>query len=174
MKEFAHTGRFIPDYIRNEWFWKQFRSTILMNTKNYPHIEIHSTLHKKWMILIKRAPFNYSNQFKKLFHTFRFIPHYIRNEWFWPEFCSTILMNSRNYPKHWDSWHIAYEINDSDQSCVQLFWSIQNIIPYIEIHSALDSKWMFVTRVVFWYSDDFKKLCDTLAFIANCVRNLGF
>ena len=46
-----------------------------------PHIEIHSTLHKKWTIL-STVLFNYSDQFKKLSHIFRFIAHYIRNEWF--------------------------------------------------------------------------------------------
>ena len=67
-----------------------------------PHIEIHSTLHKKWTIHTK-ALFNYSDELKKSSHTLRFIAHYIRNEWFSLEFCSTILMNSRNYPTHWDS-----------------------------------------------------------------------
>ena len=67
-----------------------------------PHIEIHSTLHKKWMIL-NRVVFSYSDEFKKLSYTLRFIEHYIRNEWFSPELCSAILINSRNYPTHWDS-----------------------------------------------------------------------
>ena len=67
-----------------------------------PHIVIHSTLDKNCIILI-RVPFNYSVEFKKLSHTLRFIAHYIRNEWFWAEFCSTILMNSRNYRTDWDS-----------------------------------------------------------------------
>ena len=67
-----------------------------------PHIEIHGTLDKKWMIL-SRVLFNYSDEFKKLSHTLRFIAHYIRNVWFSVEFCSTILINSRNYPTRWDS-----------------------------------------------------------------------
>ena len=45
------------------------------------HIEIHSILHKKWMIL-KTVLFNNFGQFKKLSYTLRFIAHYIRNEWF--------------------------------------------------------------------------------------------
>ena len=67
-----------------------------------PHVEIHSTLHKKSMIL-NRVVFNYSDHFKKLYHTLRFIAYFIRNEWFSSEFSLTILMNSRNYPTHWDS-----------------------------------------------------------------------
>ena len=98
-KKLTHTWRFIAHYIRNESFWLQFCSSILMNSR---HIEIHSTLHKKWIIL-KRVVFNYSDEFKKLTHTLRFIAHYIRNEWFWVQFCSGILMNWRNYPTHWDS-----------------------------------------------------------------------
>ena len=66
------------------------------------HIEIHSRLHKKWMILTM-VVLNYSDEFKRLYHTLRFIAHYIRNEWFWWELCSAILMNSRDYPTHWDS-----------------------------------------------------------------------
>ena len=67
-----------------------------------PNIEIYSTLHKKWMIPIT-VLFNYSDEFKKLSHTLRFIAQYIRNEWFAPELCSTIPMSSRNNPTHWDS-----------------------------------------------------------------------
>ena len=66
------------------------------------HIKIHSTLHKKWLILT-RVLFNYSEEFKKLSHGFRFIAHYIRDKWFWSEHCSTILMNLRNDPTHLDS-----------------------------------------------------------------------
>ena len=101
-KKLSHTLRFIAYYIRNEWFWIQFCSTILNNSRNYPCIEIYSTLHKKWMIL-SRILFNCSDEFKKLSHILRFINHYIKNEWFWGEFCSAILMNSRNSPTHWDS-----------------------------------------------------------------------
>ena len=130
------------------------------------HIAINSTLHKKWMISI-RVLFNYSDQFKKLSHTLRFIAHYIRNEWSWTEFCSSILMNSRNYPTHLDSYHITREMNDSDQSSVQLFWSIQEIIPHIEIHTTLHEKWMILSRVLVNYSDQFKKLSHRLRFIAH-------
>ena len=62
-----------------------------------PHIEIYSTLDKKWMIL-STILFNCSDEFKKLSHTLRFIAHFIRNKWLWKEFCSTILTNLRNYP----------------------------------------------------------------------------
>ena len=100
--ELSHTLRFIAHYIRNEWFSPEFCLTILMNSRTIVHIEIHSTLHKKWMIL-SRALFNYSDQFKKLSHTLKFIAHYIRNEWSWTQLSSTILNNSRNYPTCWDS-----------------------------------------------------------------------
>ena len=118
--------------------------------------------------------FNYSDQFKKLSHTLRFIAHYIRNEWSWTEFCSSILMNSRNYPTHLDSYHITREMNDSDQSSVQLFWSIQEIIPHIEIHTTLHEKWMILSRVLVNYSDQFKKLSHRLRFIAHYIRNEWF
>ena len=67
-----------------------------------PHIGIHTTLCKKRIILI-RVVFSYSDPLKKLSHTLRFIAYYIRNEWFWSELCSAILMNLRNYPTHCDS-----------------------------------------------------------------------
>ena len=107
------------------------------------HIEIHSTLHKKWMIL-STLPFNYSDEFKKLSHTLRFIAHCIRNE--------MILI----------------------RVSVPLFWSIQEIIPHIEIHSTLHKKWMIVNRVLFNYSDEFKKLPHTLRITAHCIRNEWF
>ena len=67
-----------------------------------PHIQVHGTLHKKWMIM-NRVLFHYSDEFKKLSHTLRFIGNYIRNERSWREFCSTILINGRNYPTDWGS-----------------------------------------------------------------------
>ena len=138
-----------------------------------PHIEIHRTLHKKWMILT-RVVFNYSIELKKLSHTLRFMPHYIRNEWFWLQLRSTIRINSRNYPTHWHSYHIVSEMNDSDQSYIQLLWCTQEIIAHIEIHSTLHKKWMILTRVVFSYSDEFKKSSHTLRFIAHYIRNEWF
>ena len=98
-----------------------------------PHIEIHSTLHKKMndseessvqlfcsiqetiphieiystlhkkWMILSRIVFSYSDQFMKLSHTLRFIAHYIGNVWFSPELCSAILINSWNYPTYWDS-----------------------------------------------------------------------
>ena len=45
---------------------------------------------------------------KNLSYKSRFIAHhYIGNEWFSPEFCSTILMNSKNYPTNRDSSHCS-------------------------------------------------------------------
>ena len=106
------------------------------------HIDIHSTLHKKSMI-VKRVLFNYSDEFNKLSHTLTFIAHYKRNQWFWPEFCSTILMNSRDYP-------------------------------HIEIHSTFHKKSMILKTVPFNYSDQFKKLAQTLRFIAHYIKNEWF
>ena len=62
-------------------------------------------------------------------------------------------------------------MNDSDYSSVQLFWLIQEIIAHIEIHSTLHKKWMILKRVLFNYSDEFKKLSHTLIFIAHYIRN---
>ena len=138
-----------------------------------PHIAIHSILHKKSMILT-RVLFNYSDEFKKLSHTFRFLAHYIRNKGFWSEFCSTILIDSRNYPRRRDSWHIIYEINDFQKCSVQLFWWIQEIIPHIEINSTLYKKWMILTRVLLNYWDQLKKLSHTFRFIAHYIRNEWF
>ena len=74
----------------------------LWNQEIIPHIQIHSTLHKKSMIPI-RVLLNYSHEFKKLTDAFKFIPHHIRNESFWGEFRSPIPTNSRNSPTNLDS-----------------------------------------------------------------------
>ena len=58
-------------------------------------------------------------------------------------------------------------MNDSDQSSVQLFWWIQEITPHIQIHGTLHKKWMILTRVLFNYSDELKKLSYKLRFIAH-------
>ena len=86
-----------------------------------PHVHIHSILHIKWKIL-RAALFSYSDQFKKFQHTLRFEAHQIRKEWFYQEFYSTILINSTNHATHRDSNHIAQEMNDSNESSIQLFW----------------------------------------------------
>ena len=75
------------------------------------HIEIHSTLHKKWMIL-NRVVFSYSDEFKKLSDAFRFIAHYIRNGWFWTEFCLTFWMASWQYSIYREMWEIGWEMSE--------------------------------------------------------------
>ena len=65
-------------------------------------------------------------------------------------------------------------MNDSEKSCVQLFWSIQEIITPIEVHSTLHKKWMILSTVPFNYSHEFKKLSHTLRFIAHYIRNEWF
>ena len=133
LKKMIFEWEFSPSYIEKQWLSIQFCKSIPMvrreslRTRDWhwialetndseescvqsfwwiqeiiPHIEVHSTLHKKWIIL-NRVLSHYSDEFKKLSHTLRFIAHYIRNEWFSSEFCSTILINSRNYLTHWDS-----------------------------------------------------------------------
>ena len=105
-------------------------------------IKIHSTsLHRKWMILI-RVLFNYSDEFKNLSYKSRFIAHhYIGNEWFSPEFCSTILMNLKKF------------------------------IVQIEIHSRLHSKWMILNRVLLNYSDELKTIFYKFWSNANHMRS---
>ena len=65
-------------------------------------------------------------------------------------------------------------MNDSHHSCVQLFRWIQDIIPHIDIHSILHKKWMILKRVLFYYSDEFKKLSDKPGFIAHYIGNEWF
>ena len=88
--------------------------------------------------------------------------------------CSAILMTSRNYPTHWDSRDITQEMNDPQKSFVQLFAWIQEIIVHIEVHSTLHKKWTILTRTVFNYSHEFKKLSYTLRFTAHYIRNERF
>ena len=42
-------------------------------------------------------------------------------------------------------------MNDSEQSSVQLFWWIQEIIPHIEIHSTLHKKSMILNTALYSY-----------------------
>ena len=65
-------------------------------------------------------------------------------------------------------------MNDSHQSCAQLFWLIPEIIPHMEIHGTLHKKWMILNRVVFRYFDEFKKSSHTLRFIAHYIKNQWF
>ena len=165
------------------------------------HIEIHSTLHKKRMIL-KRVVLSYSDDFTEIRRTLRSIAHYIRNEWFSLVLCWTILINSKelpqklrfiahytknewmqlqfcaatlkntiNYPTHWDLEHIIKEMNDFHQRCVQLFRWTRWINLHIDIQSILNKKWIILSTVLFSYSHEFKKLCHTLIFIAHYKRN---
>ena len=65
-------------------------------------------------------------------------------------------------------------MNDSEETSLQLFGWIQEIIPHIEIHRTLHKKWMILNRVVFSDSDEFKELSNTLKFIAHYIRNHWF
>ena len=56
---------------------------------------------------------------------------------------------------------------DSQQSSVELFWGIQEIIVHIEVHSTLHKKWTILTRLLFNYCDELKKLSYKLEFIAH-------
>ena len=60
---------------------------------------------------------------------------------------------------------------DPEQSSLSLFWWIQEIIPHIEIGRTLHKKGMILTRVVFNYFDEFKKLSHTLKFMAHYIRD---
>ena len=128
---------------------------------------------KKWMNL-STVLFSHYLEFKKLFHILRFITQYVRNEWFSLELASAILMNSINYPTHWNPYHITLDMNCSHQSWVQLFRWIGWIVPHIDIHRWLDKKWVILSTVLFKYSDEFRKICDTLRFMAQYVRNEWF
>ena len=75
------------------------------------HIEIHSTLQQKWIIL-KRVVFNDSDEFMNLSQTLRFITYCIRNQWLWAEFCLTFLMVLWQYSIYREMWEIEWKINE--------------------------------------------------------------
>ena len=103
------------------------------------HIEIHSTLHKKCMILI-RVLFNHSDQFKKLSHTLRFVAHCIRNEWSWAEFCLTFLMVLWQYSIFREMWEIRWKMNEYNKRWVQILWWLAKGSLEIDVHNALHLK----------------------------------
>ena len=125
-------------------------------------------------MILRRVPFNCTEQFKKLFHTSTTLAHYIRNEWFSKELCSTILISSRSYPIYRDSRHTPQKMNDSEQSSAQPYSPIQEIIPYTKIHSTLHKKWLILSTVLFKYSEQSKKLSHTLTFIPHYVKYYWF
>ena len=125
-------------------------------------------------MILRRVPFNCTEQFKKLFHTSTTLAHYIRNEWFSKELCSTILISSRSYPIYRDSRHTPQKMNDSEQSSAQPYSQIQEIIPYTKIHSTLHKKWLILSTVLFKYSEQSKKLSHTLTFIPHYVKYYWF
>ena len=106
LKKLFYTFRFVAYYIRDEWFSVECCSRLLWIQGIIREIEVHGTLRKMWVILT-RVLFSYCDAFKKLCHTLRSIAYYIRNEWFWKEFCWIILMNQRNYLINSDSWRIT-------------------------------------------------------------------
>ena len=126
-------------------------------------------------MILTRVLFNYSDDYKKLSYKSRFIAHhYIGNEWFsLTEFCSTILMNSKNYPTNRDFIAHHYIGNEwfSLEFCSTILINSKKIILQIEIHrTSLHSKWMILSRVLFNYSDKFKKLFYKSRFIAHLHR----
>ena len=141
--------------------------------KTRRHIEIRNTLHEKSMF-VRRVLVDNSHVFKNLSGTLRFRLVYRRNEWSWIQLYSSNLMVSTNSPKHWDSWHITWELHDSDQTSVHLCRWIEEIISETEIHGTLDKNWLVLRRLLFKYSQDSKKWFHALGFIAYCVGNEWF
>ena len=62
----------------------------------------------------------YSDEFKKLSYTLRFITHYIRNKWFWAEFCLTLLMILWQYSISMEMWEIEWKMSEYNKHEVQI------------------------------------------------------
>ena len=62
-------------------------------------------------------------------------------------------------------------MNVYNQSPVEQFVSIEVTIPQTGIHTHYIPKKMVLTRVVFEYSDNFKRLSHTFGFISHSTRN---
>ena len=125
-------------------------------------------------MIVRRVLLEYSDDFKKLSHTLRFIVHHRRNQWSRIQSYSGTLMVSRNYPTHWDSQHNTPEINGSDYNCVRLSRRIEETISEIEIHGTLDKNCVILRTVLFNYSHDLKNLFHALQFMGHCLRNDRF
>ena len=101
-----------------------------------PHIEIHSTLHKKWIIL-NRVRFNYSDQLKKLPHTFIFMAHCIWNQWLWAEFCVAFLMALSQYFVYTEMWGVGWKMNEYNKRWVEILRWLGKFTLEIDVHNAL-------------------------------------
>ena len=105
---------------------------------NYPHIRIQRISLKEWTLLTTMV-FRDSDELQKLSHVLTFIARHIRSQWLQGEFCSPILLITRN------TLHIKIDTTSHKES-------------------------MILTRVVFSYSQDFKKLPHTFRLIAHYKR----
>ena len=172
--ELSNTLMFIAHYAKmNDCEYKAAQRFWWMQ-EIIPHIEIHRTLHKKWMIFTI-VVFSYSDEYHESFHTLPFVVRYVGIESCWLQFCAAVLVSSRKYRTLQDWCHITWKLNDFYQkSCAKQIWWIQKIISLIGIDSILLKKWTILTRVFFSYSDEFKKLSHTFRFITHCIRNEWF
>ena len=64
-------------------------------------------------------------------------------------------------------------MNDCEESSVQPFWSIQEIISHIQIHGTLHQKWMIVSRVLFNIFNGFMTIFYLYGNVGNGVKNEG-
>ena len=116
-KTLSRTLTYITHCIRNQSLWPEYSSAIPMISANYSRIAIKSISLKKWTLLTKIV-FRYSGELQKLYQVLTFIAYHIRFQWLQGEFCSPILLITRNNPTHSDWYHIAQGINDSHESSV--------------------------------------------------------
>ena len=139
------------------------------------YIEVHSTLHKKWMIL-NRVLFKYSHEFKKLSYTLRFIAHSIRNEWFSSEFCCTYshefkkLSHTLRFIVHYirNEWFSSEFCCSYSHEFKKLSHTLRFIVHYIR------NEWFSSSEFCSSIMINSSKLFHTLRFIAHCIRNEWF
>ena len=79
------------------------------------HIEIHSTLHQKWMIL-SRVLFNIFKRFMEIFYWSGKVRNWVKNEWIEKALSSNFMVLEESYPRSCLLHYIAFERNHSYHS----------------------------------------------------------
>ncbi len=114
------------NHIRNKWFSGEFCSTILSIWRDR---SILGRIMETYIAEeeIKQWSYPTTSLISTECSTFERLREYDnRNEWFSPEFCSSISMSLWKSDRSEDTKKSTLEMNDSQESSVQLFWSLRH------------------------------------------------
>ncbi len=111
--------------------------------------------------------FNYFLHFDEMSDNWRFVESHIRNRWYKVQFSPAAFISSRICRRIRDLWEMTVEMNDSNQTSVQIFSSLQRNVHQLVICRKSHFKRMILKRVLFNYFEHFQEMSNIWGLVEN-------